>query len=178
MSEFYIVSALSCKAFDLVDHKILLNKHSLYHFSPSSLQWFESYIDGRQQAMKGEVGLTEFSNICSGVPQGSILGPTLFLIFINDLPLHFEFCLSDFYADDATVHTNDKKLDMVECKLQGELGNAKHWSKQSKLPLNYNKTTCMALGTRMRLINSHKLNLQVDNVCIQNVYSEITWYSS
>ena len=57
------------KAFDLVDHKILLNKLSLYHFSPSSLQWFESYLDGRQQAMQSEVGLTEFSNICSGVPQ-------------------------------------------------------------------------------------------------------------
>ena len=122
--------------------------------------------------MQGEVGLTEFSNICYGVPQGSILGPTLFLIFINDLPLHFEFCLSDFYADDAIVHTNDEKLETVECKLQCELGNAKHWSKQSKLPLNYNKTTCMALGTRMRLINSHKLNIQVDNVCIQNVSTQ------
>ena len=155
------------KAFDLVDHKILLNKLSLYHFSPSSLQWFESYLDGRQQAMQSEVGLTEFSNICSGVPQGFILGPTLFLVFINDLPLHFEFCLSDFYADGATVHTNDKTLDTVECKLQGELGNAKHWSKQNKLLLNYNKTTCMALGTRMR-----KLNLQVDNVCIQNVSTQ------
>ena len=84
---------------------------------------------------------------------------------------HF-ICLSDFYADDATVHTNDKKLDTVECKLQGELGNAKHWSKQNKFPLNYNKTTCMALGTRIRLINSRKLNLQVDNVCIQNVSTQ------
>ena len=103
---------------------------------------------------------------------GSILGPILFLIFINDLPLHFEFCLSNFYADDATVHTNDKTVDTVECKLQDELGNAKHWSKQNKLPLNYNKTTCMALGTRMRLINSRKLNLQVDNVCIQSVSTQ------
>ena len=50
------------KAFDLVDHKILLNKLSLYHFSPSSLQWFESYLDGRQQARQSKVGLTEFSN--------------------------------------------------------------------------------------------------------------------
>ena len=159
------------KAFDLVDHKILLNELSLYHFSPSSLQWFEPYLDDRQQAMQSEVGLTEFSNICSGVPQSSILGPILFLIFVNDLLLHFEFCLSDFYADDAKVHTNDKKLDTVGCKLQGELGNAKHWSKQ-KRPSNYNKTTCMALGTRKRLYNSRKLNLQVDNLCIQNVSTQ------
>ena len=155
-----IVGTLSLdfrKTFDLVDHKILLDKLSLYYFNPSSLQWFESYLDGRQQAMQSEVGLTEFSNICSGVSQGSILDPTLFLIFITDLPLHFEFCLSHFYADDAKVHTNDKKLDTVECELQGELGNAKHWSKYNKLPLNYNKTICMALGTRMRFINSRNL---------------------
>ena len=89
--------------------------------------------------MQSEVGLTEFSNIRSGGPQASILGPTFFPIFINDPPLHFEFCLSDFCADDRTVNTNDKKLDTVECKLQSELGNAKHWSKQNMLPLKYNK---------------------------------------
>ena len=67
------------KAFDLVDHKILMDKLSLYHFSPSALRWFDSYLDGRHQAILSETGLTEFANIRYGVPQGSILGPTLFL---------------------------------------------------------------------------------------------------
>ena len=70
----------------------------------------------------------------------------------NDLPLNFDFCLSDFYADDGTVHTHDKNVETVEIKLQGDLNNAKHWSEENKLPLNYNKTTCMTIGTKKELM--------------------------
>ena len=106
------------KAFDLVDHGILLNKLSLYKFNSFTLRWFESYLDCRQQTIQCEVGLTEFAEICAGVPQGSILGTTLFLLFINDLPLHLEACASDIYADDTTVHTSNKHIDTIEFRLQ------------------------------------------------------------
>ena len=65
---------------------------------------------------------------------------------------HLTFCLSDFYADDWTVHTNDKNIETIEIKLQGDLNNAKHWSKENKLPLNYNKTTFMTIGTKKELM--------------------------
>ena len=111
------------KAFDLVDHNILLRKLSLYKFNQSAVRWFKSYLSYRQQTIESEKGLTDFTDVRSGVPQGSIIGPTLFLIFINDLPLYFKHYSSDYYADDATVHTHSNSIDIIEDNLQCEFGN-------------------------------------------------------
>ena len=70
------------------------------------------------------------------------------------------------------MHTHDKNVETIEIKLQGDLNNAKHWSEENKLPLNYNKTTCMTIGTKKRINDSRKLNLEVDEVCIQNMSTQ------
>ena len=157
------------KAFDLVDHSILIEKLALYRLSPISLKWFQSYLSFRKQAIACDSGLTEFADVHSGVPQGSILGPTLFLLFINDLPLFLNHCFSDFFADDATFHTHSKNLDIIENHIIDDFDKTKQWSKRNNLPINYKKTTCMAAGTKRRLADSHKLEIRLDDICIENV---------
>ena len=86
-----------------------------------SVQGFDiSYLSNRQQTIESEAGLADFAHVRYGVPQGSILGPTLFLLFINDLPLYFKHCSSALFADDATAHTHSKTVDTIENNLHSQ----------------------------------------------------------
>ena len=158
------------KAFDLVDHSILIDKLSLYKCQGPDLSLISSYLQSRQQVIDSGKGLSTPAYIKSGVPQGSILGPKLFLIFINDLPLHMEYCDIDLFADDATFHANGKTKSEVEPKLQTDGNNSKSWAKHHKMQIHYDKTSCMTLGSRHRTQNeASKLDITIDGNEIKQV---------
>ena len=86
--------------------------------------------------------MSEFSEMLSGVPQSSILGWTLFLLFLNDLPLYLKHCLADLYADDDTVHISGKSKPDIECKLQDDANETDNSSSiRNNLPIHYGQST-------------------------------------
>ena len=92
--------------------------------------------------------LTSPANIKSGVPHGSILRSSLFLIFINDLQLYTDHCDSDYYADNATVHTSGKTKFDVETNLQHDDNRSKQWGKQNKMNVQYDKKILYAIRNK------------------------------
>ena len=91
------------KAFDLVDHKLLFSKLGHYRFSSNTLRWFSSYLEQRCQQVSVSGKLSNVQHISSGVPQGSVLWPLLFIMYINDLAIEMENSVIDFFADDASL---------------------------------------------------------------------------
>jgi hypothetical protein len=141
------------KAFDLVDHTILLKKLNMYNFSDFSLRWCESYLSSRKQITFVSGVKSNAKDVLSGVPQGSVLGPIFFLIFINDLHLDLQFSHADMFADDSTISKSNKSINAVADMLSLDLVNVNRWCKQNNMALNPAKTVAMFLCSNIKHCN-------------------------
>ena len=143
------------KAFDLVDHAVLLKKLEIYKCGKSALSWFQSYLSTRRQKVSIKHSKSDTENITCGVPQGSILGPLLFLIFINDLPLKLQNIVAstDLYADDTTIYDIQYDKQVLENNLQRSLVLLQQWCKENGMLINTDKTKVMFITSRQKRCN-------------------------
>ena len=145
------------KAFDTVDHKLLIKKLKFYGVEGTVILWIENYLTGRYQATKsgGKVSLLKL--IMCGVPQGSILGPLLFSIFVNDLPYICHLSTPSLFADDGALFFEDTcRQSYLAIRL--ELVTVMKWLQANKLSLNTDKTHFMVFDN----------NKNIDSITLEN----------
>ena len=144
------------KAFDTVDHHILCEK--LRAMGVESVEWFYSYLSGRSQIVKIDEHCSETRNISCGVPQGSILGPLLFLCYVNDMKISVS-CKLLLYADDSILVVPHKDVDVIKNRLGKELESCNTWMINNKLSLHLGKTEIMLVGSKTKLKNVDDFNI-------------------
>ena len=131
----------------MVDHSILLAKLQAYDIDDNSIMWIRSYLNERLQCVSLSDVRSETQSIPHGIPQGSILGPLFFIIFIYDLPLERIMAHMDLYADDTTLTYSADYCDknQLEKPLNESISNVSTWATADKLPLNEMKTKALLI---------------------------------
>ena len=156
------------KAFDTVDHDILLKKMDHYGIRGISNKWFENYLKDREQFVSVHGIDSDTQKIVCGVPQGSILGPLLFLLFINDLPNATEF-FTLLFADDTTFQISGHDMNFLFQNANMELKKASTWFETNKLTLNVDKTKFMLFSDRDIDLVSLGHKLEIGNQTIEQI---------
>ena len=156
------------KAFDTINHSILLEKLRLYGIRGTVWEWFKSYLERRSQFVQIGTSKSDVLNITCGVPQGSILGPLLFVLYINDIVNASALFHMIMFADDTNLFLKGRDLNNLISKSNEELAKMSVWFKLNMLSLNIKKTNFIIFRSKnKRLI--YDSDIKIDNVPVTNV---------
>ena len=173
------------KAFDTIDHNILLQKLHHYGIRGIALDWVKSYLSGRVQYVEyNGVKSTQKPMIC-GVPQGSVLGPLLFIIYMNDLHFALEHSSGILFADDTTIHNTNNDLTVLFDTMNKDLNQVTQWFRANKLSLNLSKTHYILfyniymeppIHSNIIMIDGHKIDPVDETVFLGlNIDKNLQW---
>ena len=149
------------KAFDTVNHEILLQKLNHYGIRGVANTWFKSYLSNRTQYVSINGFESKSKNISTGVPQGSVLGPLLFLIYINDLNVAISYSTVHHFADDTNLLITGKSLNSIKKRANIDLKLLCNWLKANKISLNSSKTEAILFRHPKKDIN-YDLKLKIN----------------
>ncbi len=156
-------------AFDLIDHNMLLMKLAAYGFKNLTLNWMRSYLSIRTQTVYFNGSLSTVRAVQCGVLQGSCLGPLLYSIFANDMPLVLSKASVAMFADDSTVYMSSYNMDDLNLLLKNDLDLILEWVTKNKLILNVEKIKCIIFGSNQALRRQNQLKISIKGSCIEQV---------
>ena len=136
------------KAFDLVNHNILLQKLKLYGLHSSAVKLFSSYLSNRTQHTYSSGVSSNPGNVVSGVPQGSVLGQTMFLIYINDMSLGLSKSIADIFADDSIISSQSKHFEELTLTFSEDLNKIDHCCNFNDMTINVTKSKVMFVTSK------------------------------
>ena len=149
------------KAFDTVSHDILLKKLEHYGIRGIANNWFKSYLSNRQQFVSINGFKSRHQGMEYGVPQGSVLGPLLFLVYINDLHKAVKYSTVHHFADDTNLLVTNKNLEIVQKRLNHDLKHLSNWLRANKISLNASKTELIIFRDPRKKIH-HETKIKIN----------------
>ena len=163
------------KVFDAIDHDVLLQKLYSVSFSKHNVNWFKSYLSNRSFLVNVGNNFSQPASVSCGVPQGSILGPLLFLIYVNDMSKAVKYDLF-LYADDTGFVCKHKDINKIENQLNEDFSNICDWFVDNKLSIHFveDKTKSILFASKFKRKNIIKRHIKYGNIQIKQ-HSEVKY---